>query len=88
MPTRTPVIPLPAQDAVMQLPTNSPVPRPLALPPMPWMDLNQMVESDARALFRYIAFLGAAGEVMPAALPPDVEPTTPYHSLVPVEPGS
>ncbi|NNF25996.1 MAG: cytochrome C [Gemmatimonadetes bacterium] len=59
-----------------------------ALPPMPWMNLNQMVESDARALFRYIASLGAAGEVMPAALPPDVEPTTPYLSLVPVEPGS
>jgi mono/diheme cytochrome c family protein len=58
-----------------------------ALPPMPWMNLNQMSETDARALFQYIQFLGPAGERMPAAVPPDQEPTTPYLSLAPIEPG-
>ena len=58
-----------------------------ALPPMPWMNANQMAESDARVVYRYIVSLGAAGEVMPNALPPDVEPTTPYLSLIPVVPG-
>ena len=58
-----------------------------ALPPMPWMNLNQLAESDARVLFRYIASLGPAGEAMPVPLPSDVEPTTPYLSLMPVVPG-
>ena len=58
-----------------------------ALPPMPWMNVNQMSEGDARALYQYIKSLGLSGERMPAALPPDQEPTTPYLSLVPIEPG-
>ena len=58
-----------------------------ALPPMPWMNLNQMVEADARALYKYVASLGAAGELMPSPLPPEVEPTSPYLSLFPVQPG-
>ena len=58
-----------------------------ALPPMPWMNVNQMSESDARSLYQYIQSLGLAGERMPAAVPPDQEPTTPYLSLFPVEPG-
>ena len=58
-----------------------------ALPPMPWMNLNQLAESDLRALYRYIASLGAAGELMPTALTPDVEPTTPYISMNPIMPG-
>ena len=57
-----------------------------ALDPMPWKNVNQMVESDARAVYRYIVSLGAAGEVMPTAVPPGVEPTTPYVSLEPVFP--
>ena len=57
-----------------------------ALPPMPWMNINQVAESDLRVLYRYIVSLGAGGEVMPAALPPSVEPTTPYLSLAPVIP--
>ncbi len=57
------------------------------LPPMPWMNLNQLAESDLRAMFRYIVSLGVGGELMPTALPPDVEPTTPYVSLDPVFPG-
>jgi len=58
-----------------------------ALPPMPWMNLNQLAESDARALYGYIRSLGPAGELMPSPLPPEQEPTTPYLSLMPVVPG-
>ena len=57
-----------------------------ALPPMPWMNINQMAEADMRALYAYVQSLGPAGERMPAALPPDQEPTTPYLSLFPVVP--
>ncbi len=59
-----------------------------ALPPMPWMNANQMAESDARALFRYMVSLGSAGHVMPPPLPADVEPTTPYLSMIPIVPGA
>jgi hypothetical protein len=58
-----------------------------ALPPMPWMNVNEISESDARALYQYIRSLGLAGGRMPAALPPDKEPTTPYLSLFPIEPS-
>ena len=54
-----------------------------ALPPMPWMNVNQMSERDARALYRYIASLGPYGEPVPAAVPPDQEPATPYMLLMP-----
>ena len=57
-----------------------------ALPPMPWMNANQLAEADARALYTYIRSLGAAGGRMPTALPPEQEPTTPYLSLFPVVP--
>lgn len=58
-----------------------------SLPPMPWMNINQMAEADMRALYRYIGSLGAAGEIMPLAVPPDEDPTTPYVSLEPILPG-
>jgi mono/diheme cytochrome c family protein len=53
------------------------------LPPMPWMNLNQMSEKDAKALYQYIKSLGPLGEHVPDALDPGVEPETPYLSLVP-----
>lgn len=59
-----------------------------ALPPMPWMNVNQISESDARVLYRYIRSLGPVGERMPAPVPPDQEPTTPFISLVPVTPNA
>ncbi len=58
-----------------------------ALPPMPWVNANQLAEADAGALYAYIRSLGPAGERMPTALPPEQEPTTPYLSLFPVMPG-
>jgi hypothetical protein len=53
------------------------------LPPMPWMNVNQMSESDARAIYQYLKSLGPKGTYMPAALSPGEEPTTPYVSLEP-----
>jgi len=58
-----------------------------ALPPMPWMNLNLMSESDSRLLYRYIQSLGPAGEQTPDPVPPDQEPTTPFMLLEPTMPG-
>lgn len=58
-----------------------------ALPPMPWMNINQMAESDARAIYQYIRSLGPTGEPAPVAVAPKQEPATGYLSLVPVGPG-
>ncbi len=54
-----------------------------ANPPMPWMNVNQMHESDARALYRYIQSLGPTGEHVPAMVPPGEEPEGPYMMLQP-----
>ena len=54
-----------------------------ALPPMPWMNVNKLSERDARAMYKYIKSLGSSGEVMPAPLPPDQEPETPFLLLEP-----
>ena len=47
-------------------------------PPMPWFVLRDMNETDRLAIYRYVKFLGAAGETAPAYVPPDVEPKTAY----------
>lgn len=57
-----------------------------ARPPMPWMNLNRMSAADARQVYRYIRSLGAAGERMPLAVAPGMEPTTPYYVLDPLPP--
>ena len=54
------------------------------LPPMPWMNINQMSERDAKAIYQYIKSLGPKGEYVPDALDPGVEPETPYLSLMPL----
>lgn len=59
-----------------------------SLPPMPWMNLNQLGEADARALYQYITSLGPRGERMPAAVPPNKEPATPFYSFEPTAPRS
>ena len=56
------------------------------LPPMPWMNVKKLSEDDSRAIYRYIASLGIAGERMPVAVPPGAEPATPYFLLDPVIP--
>lgn len=52
-------------------------------PPMPWMNVNQMSEQDARAIYAYIKSLGPKGEHMPLALAPGEMPSTPYLSMFP-----
>jgi len=55
-----------------------------ARPPMPWMNVRQLSETDARAIYRYLQALGPRGVPMPAAVDPGVEPVTPYIVLDPV----
>ncbi|MFC6673292.1 hypothetical protein [Marinobacterium aestuariivivens] len=57
------------------------------LPPMPWNALRAMSESDLRALYRYLAMLGPAGQTAPAAVAPGRPVETPYLSFEPVMPG-
>lgn len=57
------------------------------LPPMPWMNAAALSDADARAVYRYLQELAPAGEAMPAPVPPDQEPTTPYILLAPIEPS-
>lgn len=56
------------------------------LPPMPWMNVSRMADSDLRAIYRFLRSLGPAGEFAPAAVVPGVEPSTPYIPFVPVNP--
>jgi mono/diheme cytochrome c family protein len=46
-------------------------------PPMPYWVLNQMDESDLRAIWRFVHTLGATGTSSPPALPPGMEPQGP-----------
>jgi len=55
-----------------------------ALPPMPWVNLNRLSDSDSRAIYRYIRSLGNQGVRMPLAVAPGVEPSTPYFVFEPV----
>lgn len=51
------------------------------MPPMPWFSVNSMTDADSRSLYRYLRHLGNAGEHVPAYVPPDQEPGTPYLSM-------
>ncbi len=50
-------------------------------PPMPWWVLKEMKESHLRSIYRYLRHLGPAGEMVPAYVPPNQEPQTPYMDL-------
>lgn len=58
------------------------------LPPMPWMNVARMADSDLRAIYRFIRSLGPAGGFAPPAVAPGVEPSTPYIPFAPVAPRS
>ena len=47
-------------------------------PPMPWFALHDMNEQDLRAIFRFIRYLGSAGEPAPAFVPFGQDPKGPY----------
>ena len=46
-------------------------------PPMPWFILRDLSEADLRALYRFVRYLGPAGEAAPAYLPPGQAPASP-----------
>jgi len=48
-----------------------------ARPPMPWFNVRAMSSSDLRAIYRYVRYLGPAGQPAPAYLPPGQEPKGP-----------
>jgi mono/diheme cytochrome c family protein len=56
-------------------------------PPMPWWNTAQMSERDLRAMYRYVKSLGPKQNGVPRGLPAGKEPTTPYYSLEPRQPG-
>ena len=47
-------------------------------PPMPWFTLREMTAQDLRAIYRFVKYLGPAGEAAPTYLPPDQEPKEPF----------
>jgi mono/diheme cytochrome c family protein len=55
-------------------------------PPMPWFSVTPMAERDLRAIYRYIKYLGPAGQPAPAYVPPGQEPATAYVQF-PTPPG-
>ncbi len=55
-------------------------------PPMPWYALNAMKERDLRAIYRFAKSLGPNDQQIPAAVPPDKEPATPYFVFSPQSP--
>lgn len=57
-------------------------------PPMPWFSLADMTDADLHAIHRYVRSLGAAGEPVPAYVPPGQEPLTPYFDFEPKPPRS
>lgn len=46
-------------------------------PPMPWFNLVAMRDSDVRAIYAYLKYLGPAGEPAPEFLPPGQAPAGP-----------
>jgi hypothetical protein len=56
--------------------------------PMVWHDLRMLDITDQRAIYRFIRSLGSRGTQVPAALPPSVEPSTPYMWVLPEKPNN
>ncbi|MCQ1547503.1 MAG: cytochrome c [Candidatus Accumulibacter phosphatis] len=52
-------------------------------PPMPWYNLREMSDKDLLALYRYVRFLGPAGDPAPVAVAPGQPVATPYVEFVP-----
>ena len=46
-------------------------------PPMPWFNMRDMSDRDARAIYAYLKHLGPAGQPAPKYVPPDQTPGGP-----------
>lgn len=55
-------------------------------PPMPWFNVAAMTETDLRAIYRYVRYLGPAGDPAPDFLPPGKVAEGPVLQF-PVEPA-
>lgn len=55
-----------------------------ARPPMPGYILSAMTDQDLGDMLTFLQSLGDGGQMMPAPLPPGVEPVTPYFNFIPV----
>ncbi len=53
------------------------------LPPMPWMNVNQMSEKDMKAIYAYIKSLEAKGTKTPENVGPGEDPETPFIRMAP-----
>ena len=58
------------------------------LPPMPWPNLHAMTDEELTSVYAYIRSLPVIGEVMPAPVPPDQTPATPWLHMAPVMPAA
>ena len=47
-------------------------------PPMPWFNVRDMTKSDVRAIYRYLKFMGPAGQPVPGYVPANQTPAGPY----------
>ncbi len=47
-------------------------------PPMPWFALHKMTAQDLRAIYRFIRYLGPAGQPAPSFVQPGQKPKGPY----------
>jgi mono/diheme cytochrome c family protein len=47
-------------------------------PPMPWFNMRDMSDRDARAIYAYLKHLGPAGQPAPNYVPPDQTPGGPF----------
>ncbi len=54
-----------------------------AKPPMPWYNVHQLTEAEARSLYQYIKSLGEPGDPAPEALPPGEPSKTPFVVMAP-----
>jgi len=57
-------------------------------PTMPWFAVRDMTERDVRAIYRYIRWLGPAGQPAPSYVPPDQTPSGPYIQFPAPPPGA
>ena len=51
-------------------------------PPMVWHDLRVLTLDDQRAIYRFVRSLGKAGPQTLQSVSPDLEPKTPYFTIV------
>jgi mono/diheme cytochrome c family protein len=56
-------------------------------PPMPWYVNRKMTDADLAAIYRFLRFLGPAGEAAPVALPPGEVPKGPVFRAPEPPPG-